>query len=142
MSSDKGPRTKKAGKVSASGRIVMRTGEAVPTVPLGSSLTAAILEVTRKRMGMTAVVTPEGRLAGVFTDGDLRRLLERTTDLRSLTVDDVMTREAATIGPQDLAVEAVRRMEERRINQLPVVDAHAQVVGALHLHDLLLARVI
>jgi arabinose-5-phosphate isomerase len=121
---------------------VMRTGEAVPTVPLGSSLTAAILEVTRKRMGMTTVVTPEGRLAGVFTDGDLRRLLERTTDLRSLTVDDVMTREAATIGPQDLAVEAVRRMEERRINQLPVVDAHAQVVGALHLHDLLLARVI
>jgi arabinose-5-phosphate isomerase len=87
-------------------------------------------------------VTPQGRLAGVFTDGDLRRLLERTTDLRSLSVDDVMTREAATIGPQDLAVEAVRRMEERRINQLPVVDAHAQVVGALHLHDLLLARVI
>jgi arabinose-5-phosphate isomerase len=121
---------------------VMRTGDAVPTVPLGSSLTAAILEVTRKRMGMTTVVTPQGRLAGVFTDGDLRRLLERTTDLRSLSVDDVMTREAATIGPQDLAVEAVRRMEERRINQLPVVDAHAQVVGALHLHDLLLARVI
>jgi arabinose-5-phosphate isomerase len=121
---------------------VMRTGDAVPRVPLGSSLTAAILEVTRKRMGMTTVVTPEGRLAGVFTDGDLRRLLERTTDLRSLTVDDVMTREAATIGPQDLAVEAVRCMEERRINQLPVVDAHGQVVGALHLHDLLLARVI
>jgi arabinose-5-phosphate isomerase len=121
---------------------VMRTGEAVPTVPLGSSLTAAILEVTRKRMGMTAVVSSEGRLAGVFTDGDLRRLLERTTDLRSLTVDEVMTREAATIGPQDLAVEAVRRMEERRINQLPVIDARAQVVGALHIHDLLLARVV
>ena len=121
---------------------VMRTGDAVPTVAQGSSLTAAILEVTRKRMGMTTVVTPNGMLVGVFTDGDLRRLLERTTDLRSLTVDDVMTRTAATIGPQDLAVEAVRRMEERRINQLPVIDAQSQVVGALHIHDLLLARVV
>lgn len=121
---------------------VMRTGDAVPTVAQGSSLTAAILEVTRKRMGMTTVVAPDGTLSGVFTDGDLRRLLERTTDLRSLTVDDVMSRQAATIGPQDLAVEAVRRMEERRINQLPVIDERSRVVGALHIHDLLLARVV
>jgi arabinose-5-phosphate isomerase len=121
---------------------VMRTGDALPIVALGAPLGTAILEVTRKRMGMTAVVGPDGRLAGVFTDGDLRRLLERTTDLGSLRVDDAMTRSPASIEPQALAVEAVRRMEERRITQLPVVDAEGYMVGAIHLHDLLAARVV
>jgi arabinose-5-phosphate isomerase len=91
---------------------------------------------------MTTVVDEAGRLVGVFTDGDLRRLLERTTDLGSLRVDDVMTRSPASILPQSLAVEAVRRMEERRINQLPVVDQDGRMVGALHIHDLLAARVV
>jgi len=121
---------------------VMRVGGALPSVPCGSPLPVAILEVTRKRMGMTAVLRPDGQLAGVFTDGDLRRLLERTTELGTLTVDDVMTRSPATIGPESLAVEAVRRMEERRINQLPVVDSAGRMVGALHIHDLLAARVV
>jgi arabinose-5-phosphate isomerase len=121
---------------------VMRTGDALPSVAAGAPLPAAILEVTRKRMGMTAVLAADGRLAGVFTDGDLRRLLERTTDLGALTVDDVMTRAPATIGPDALAVEAVRRMEERRISQLVVVDAAPRMVGALHIHDLLAARVV
>jgi arabinose-5-phosphate isomerase len=121
---------------------VMRTGDALPTVPSGASLSAAILEVTRKRMGMTAVVAPDGRLAGLFTDGDLRRVLERTTEFGSLTVDEVMTRSPTAIAPGALAVEAVRRMEERRISQLPVVDAQGCMVGALHLHDLLIARVV
>jgi arabinose-5-phosphate isomerase len=121
---------------------VMRTGDALPRVPSGAPLPAAILEVSRKRMGMAAVVGPDGRLAGVFTDGDLRRLLERTTDLGALTVDEVMTREPATIHAESLAVEAVRRMEERRVNQLPVVDADHRMVGALHIHDLLAARVV
>jgi arabinose-5-phosphate isomerase len=121
---------------------VMRVGDALPSVPSGSPLVAAILEVTRKRMGMTAVLRPDGHLAGVFTDGDLRRLLERTTDLGSLTVDDVMTHSPATISPESLAVEAVRRMEERRVSQLPVVDAANRMVGALHIHDLLAARVV
>jgi len=121
---------------------VMRSGDAVPQVAAGSSLTAAILEVTRKRMGMTAVIQADGTLAGVFTDGDLRRLLERTTELGALKVDDVMTRQPTTVGPQDLAVEAVRRMEDRRINQLPVIDSSRRLVGAVHIHDLLLARVI
>jgi arabinose-5-phosphate isomerase len=121
---------------------VMRTGEALPSVAAGSRLPAAILEVTRKRIGMTAVVAPDGRLAGVFTDGDLRRLLERTTDLGALAVDDVMTRTPATISPEALAVEAVRRMEERRVNQLVVVDAGGRMIGALHIHDLLAARVV
>ncbi len=121
---------------------VMRSGDAVPQVAAGCDLTAAILEVTRKRMGMTAVTHPDGTLAGVFTDGDLRRLLERTTNLASLKVDEVMSTQATTVGPQDLAVEAVRRMEERRINQLPVIDGDRRLVGAVHIHDLLLARVI
>ena len=121
---------------------VMRTGDAVPAVPAGATLSEAILEVTRKRMGMTTVLAPDGTLAGVFTDGDLRRLLERTTDLGSLTVDAVMSRTPTTVAAADLAVEAVRRMEERRISQLPVIDDQRRVVGALHLHDLLLARVI
>lgn len=121
---------------------VMRSGDALPVVPAGATLSAAILEVTRKRMGMTMVVVADGRLAGVFTDGDLRRLLERTTELGALRVDDVMSREPATVAPDALAVEAVRRMEERRVNQLPVVDAERRVVGALHIHDLLAARVV
>jgi len=121
---------------------VMRTGDALPTVPSGAPLPAAILEVTRKRMGMTAVIGRDGRLAGVFTDGDLRRLLERTTDVGALAVDDVMSRTPTTIAPEALAVEAVRRMEERRINQLPVLDADRRMVGALHIHDLLAARVV
>lgn len=121
---------------------VMRVGEAIPSVPQGARLSEAILEVTRKRMGMTAVLDVQGCLAGVFTDGDLRRLLERTTDLGALTVDQAMTREPATIGAHDLAVEAVRLMEERRISQLPVIDEARRVVGALHIHDLLLARVV
>jgi arabinose-5-phosphate isomerase len=121
---------------------VMRTGDDLPTVPSGASLPAAILEVTRKRMGMTAVVAPDGRLAGLFTDGDLRRVLERTTEFGGLTVDQVMTRSPTAIAPGALAVEAVRRMEERRISQLPVVDADGRMVGALHIHDLLIARVV
>jgi arabinose-5-phosphate isomerase len=121
---------------------VMRSGDALPVVPAGATLSAAILEVTRKRMGTAMVVAADGRLAGVFTDGDLRRLLERTTELGALRVDDVMSREPATVAPDALAVEAVRRMEERRVNQLPVVDAERRVVGALHIHDLLAARVV
>ena len=121
---------------------VMRSGDAVPQVPAGCSLPAAILEVTRKRMGRTAVIQADGTLAGVFTDGDLRRLLERTTELGALKVDEVMSTQPTTVGPQDLAVEAVRRMEDRRINQLPVIDSSRRLVGAVHIHDLLLARVI
>ena len=121
---------------------VMRTGEALPSVPSGASLSEAILEVTRKRMGMTAVLAPDGRVAGIFTDGDLRRLLERTLDLSALTVDAVMTRQPAILGPDALAVEAVRQMEERRIGQLLVLDAEGRMVGALTLHDLLVARVV
>ena len=120
---------------------VMRTGAALPQVPTGSRLVDAILEITRKRMGMTAVVGPDGRMAGIFTDGDLRRLLEQGREVQGLPVDEVMTRSPRTIGSQALAAEAVRLMEEHRISQLLVVDAD-RLVGALGIHDLLAARVV
>ena len=120
---------------------VMRTGAALPQVPTGSRLVDAILEITRKRMGMTAVVGPDGRMAGIFTDGDLRRLLEQGREVQGLAVDEVMTRSPRTIGSQALAAEAVRLMEEHRISQLLVVDDD-RLVGALGIHDLLAARVV
>jgi arabinose-5-phosphate isomerase len=120
---------------------VMRTGAALPQVPTGSRLVDAILEITRKRMGMTAVVGPDGRMAGIFTDGDLRRLLEQGREVHGLAVDEVMTRSPRTIGSQALAAEAVRLMEEHRISQLLVVDDD-RLVGALGIHDLLAARVV
>jgi arabinose-5-phosphate isomerase len=120
---------------------VMRSGEALPRVPTGSRLVEAILEITRKRMGMTAVIDPSGELAGVFTDGDLRRLLEQGREVQGLRVDEVMTRQPRTIDSQALAAEAVRLMEENRINQLLVVE-DGRLIGALNIHDLLAARVV
>ncbi len=121
---------------------VMRSGDPLPSVPSGARLVDAILEITRKRMGMTAILSADGRLAGIFTDGDLRRLIEQGRDLRGLLIDEVMTRSPATVGAQALAAEAVRIMEERRISQLLVVDAGGRLAGALHIHDLLAAKVV
>ena len=121
---------------------VMRTGQALPTVRSGSTLVAAILEVTRKRMGMVAILDEDGRMQGIFTDGDLRRLLERGGDIRGLTVDSAMTGSPAVIGPHALAAEAVQLMEARRISQLLVVDQRRHLVGALHIHDLLAAKIV
>lgn len=121
---------------------VMRTGAAVPQVPLGATLSEAVLEISRKGMGMTAIVEDGERLVGVFTDGDLRRTLERIGDLRSVAIKDVMTRNPSTVSPDQLAVEAVKLMEDRKINQLPVVDTEHRLVGALNTHDLMRAKVI
>jgi arabinose-5-phosphate isomerase len=93
-------------------------------------------------MGMAIVQGPGGRVAGIFTDGDLRRAVERGTDFRATRVDSVMTREPRAIGPERLAIECVERMESLpRVMQLLVVDADGQLVGALHMHDLFRARV-
>ena len=121
---------------------VMRRGDAVPSVRRDAPLAEAILEVTRKRMGMTAVVSEAGVVEGIFTDGDLRRLLERSGDIRSLSVSEVMTSSPATIAPTALAAEAVRIMEDRRISQLLVVDSDRRLAGALQIHDLLAAKVV
>jgi arabinose-5-phosphate isomerase len=99
--------------------------------------------MSRKRLGMTAVVDDENRLLGVFTDGDLRRALDDAgTDLRGTPVLKAMSRHPKTIGPEKLAVEAAHLMEEHKISALVVVDAEQRVVGALNIHDLLRARVV
>jgi len=121
---------------------VMRTGDAVPSVPAGATLADAILEISRKGLGMTAVVDGDRRLVGVFTDGDLRRTMARNADPRGTRIDSVMTREPCAILPEALAVEAVELMERRKSTQLPVVDAAGRLVGALNIHDLFRAKIL
>jgi arabinose-5-phosphate isomerase len=121
---------------------VMRMGEDLPSVPDTASFSEALIEMSRKRMGMTAVVNASGRVEGVFTDGDLRRLLERVSDIRSVRIAQVMTRAPRTIRPERLAAEAVQMMERHKVNQLLVVDDNERLVGALNMHDLFRAKVI
>ncbi len=122
---------------------VMHSGDAVPRVASDTSLSDALVEMSRKRLGMTAVVDAEGRLLGLYTDGDLRRTLDdRSVDLRTTRIDDVMTRAPKTIASDALAVEAARMMEAHQINALLVLDDQRRVVGALNIHDLLRARVV
>jgi arabinose-5-phosphate isomerase len=123
-------------------RDVMRTGDAIPAVTADVTLSAALLEITRKGMAMTAIVDEHRRAIGIFTDGDLRRLLEKAHDLSKLTIAEVMHANPRTVGPDQLAVDAVQVMEEFRINQLLVADADGTLVGALHIHDLTRAKVI
>jgi arabinose-5-phosphate isomerase len=123
-------------------RDVMRSGDAVPRVAPEVSLNAALLEISQKGMAMTAVVDPQGRPIGVFTDGDLRRLIEQVQDFSKVVIADVMHPGPRSIGPDQLAVEAVEMMEQHRINQLLVTDSEGILVGALHIHDLTRAKVI
>ncbi len=123
-------------------RDVMRSGDAVPQVKPDAPLTEALLEISQKGMGMTAIVDDAGRPVGVFTDGDLRRLFEKTHDFSSLTIRDVMHANPRRIHPEQLAVDAVAVMEEFRINQMLVTDQDDVLVGALHIHDLTRAKVI
>jgi len=121
---------------------VMRTGADVPTVRAGTPLSEGLMEVTRKGLGMTAIVDETLRVLGVFTDGDLRRALDASTDLRTARMDQVMSRHAKTVRPTTLAAEAVHLMETHRITSLIVVDADEKIVGALNVHDLFRAGVV
>ena len=123
-------------------RDVMRSAEAVPSVTGDAPFTAALMEITRKGLGMTAVVDARGVLAGIITDGDLRRLIEKGANLNTLQAQQAMHPQPHTIGPDALAVEAVQLMEQYRINQLLVADAQGKPVGALNMHDLFAAKVI
>ena len=123
-------------------RDVMRSGHAVPRITPDQTLTAALLEISRKGMGMTTVVDASGKCIGIFTDGDLRRLIETGRDLASLTIGDVMHPSPRSINPDQMAVEAARIMEENRINQLTVTEPDGTLIGALHIHDLTNAKVI
>jgi len=121
---------------------VMRKGADLPTVALGAGALEAISEITRGRLGMTAVVDADRRAHGIFTDGDLRRALEKGVDFGAAKVDDVMTRAPRTLSPDALAVEAVQLMEAHKISQLLVVDESGVLLGALNMHDLFRAKVI
>jgi len=124
-------------------RDVMHRGDEVPKVRDTATLSEALVEMSRKRLGMTAVVDGDDRLLGLYTDGDLRRSLDDARiDMRVTTIAEVMTRAPKTIDPEQLAVEAAQLMEAHQINALLVVDAQRRVVGALNIHDLLRARVV
>ena len=124
-------------------RDVMRTGAAVPVVPLGATLSDAVVEMSGKGMGMTAVIDADARVAGIFTDGDLRRCLARVADFTTARVDTLMTLRPRSIGPDELAIDCVELMEAApKVSQLLVVDESERLVGALHLHDLFRAKVV
>jgi arabinose-5-phosphate isomerase len=121
---------------------VMRSGADVPSVSDSATFKQALLEVSRGRMGMTAVVDAEQRVRGIFTDGDLRRSLEKGLNFDQTRVSEVMTAGPRSIRPEALAVEAVQLMERYKVNQLLVVDERGRLVGALNMHDLFRAKVI
>ena len=121
---------------------VMRTGEAVPSVQMGITVLQAVREITKKHIGMTAVVDSERRVTGIFTEGDLRRLIEERGDIRNIKIEEVMTKTPTTIAPEAMAAAAAKLLDEKLINQLLVVDDQRHLVGALHIHDLMTAKVI
>jgi arabinose-5-phosphate isomerase len=123
-------------------RDVMREEPGLPAVPEDATLAQALVEMSRGGMGMAAVLDDERRVLGIFTDGDLRRALERIGDVRAARIADLMTRAPRTIAPDRLAVEAAETMDRLRINQLLVVDVHERLIGALNTHDLMRAKVI
>ena len=120
---------------------VMHSGERIPRVASGTALSAALLEMTRKGLGMTTIVDGRQQLLGIFTDGDLRRTLDGNIDLHSTVIDEVMTRHCKTVTATMLAAEALAMMDNGKISVLVVVDDNQQPVGAVHIHDLLNAGV-
>lgn len=120
---------------------VMHKGDALPCVQRGTSLRDALLEMTQKGLGMTVVLENDGSLAGIFTDGDLRRTLDKGIDVRQALIDEVMTPHGKTARAEMLAAEALKIMEDHKINALVVVDDQDNPVGALNMHDLLRAGV-
>ena len=120
---------------------VMHTGDDLPQVQRGTLLRDALMEMTRKGLGMTAILEADGRLAGIFTDGDLRRTLDRPIDIRQTTIDEVMTVHGKTAKADMLAAQALKIMEDHKIGALIVVDENDRPVGAFNLQDLLRAGV-
>ncbi len=121
---------------------VMHINASIPSVRENATLADAVLEISRKGLGMTAIVDDSKRLLGIYTDGDLRRTLEKKLDFSTTPISAVMSKNPRNIGPDALAVDAVQLMEQYNISQLPVVDASKKLVGALNMHDLLKAKVI
>jgi len=121
---------------------IMHTGETIPAVPEQALLSEALLEITRKNLGMTAVVNDNNQLIGIFTDGDLRRTIDQGLDIHNTPIRDVMTANCKTATANLLAAEALRIMDEYKINALLITDDQKNLVGALNMHDLLRAGVV
>lgn len=121
---------------------IMHSGDEIPRVPATATLSEAIVEMTRKRLGMVAITSETMVVEGVFTDGDLRRTLEREIDPHKTLIGEVMTRNGKTIGSEALAVEAVKLLQQYKIQGLLVVDEDLRLQGVLNFNDLLQARVI
>lgn len=121
---------------------VMRKDDQLPVVASGTLVTDAFKVISAKRMGMTAVVNQNHQAIGIFTDGDLRRVLSQGMDVRTMVIDDVMTKDPRTIDPQRLASEVAHLMDTTRINHLLVVDAQGQLLGAVGVHDLLESKIL
>ncbi|WP_151702967.1 KpsF/GutQ family sugar-phosphate isomerase [Nitrincola alkalilacustris] len=121
---------------------IMHSGDDIPRVTLSTPIREALMEITRKRLGMTAVTDDKGVLQGIFTDGDLRRTLDQEIDLKHTAIVDVMTVGCTTVKAHALAAEALKVMQERKINALLVTDEQGVPIGALNMHDMLKAGVI
>ena len=121
---------------------IMRSGDAVPRVPENTTLNDALLEITKKGMGLTAIIDAASRPIGIFTDGDLRRTFAKNIDANSAKISDVMHANPNTISANQLAVEALELMETKKINGLLVTDETGKLVGAFNMHDLLKAKVV
>lgn len=123
-------------------RDVMHQGDEIPRVTMETSLIKAIEEISHKHLGMTAVVSADNAVLGIITEGDLRRLIASVGDIRNLTVGEVMTPTPKKIGPDELAVSAVKKLADFQCNQLLVTDEEQHLIGALNIHDLMKAKVI
>jgi len=121
---------------------LIHTGDRIPRVPAGTLICDALLEITQKGLGATAIVDNDNQVQGIFTDGDLRRALDHNVDLHTTAIDDVMTRDCTLISPGLLAAEALQIMENGKFSALLVVDNDKRLVGALNMHDLLRAGVV
>jgi len=121
---------------------IMLIGDRIPQVTLTTPLTEAILEITQKGLGFTTVVDHESKLLGIYTDGDLRRTLDKKLDLQATPITEVMTQHCKTIRPKTLVVEALGIMEKNKITSLVITDEENRVIGAVHLHDVLSAGVV
>lgn len=121
---------------------VMRTSDDIPKVTVGVTVLDAVREITRKHIGMTSVIDVDNRVVGIFTEGDLRRLIERVGDIREIKIEDVMTKSPKVISQNALATEAAHILNEALCNQLLVTDSQGCLIGALHIQDLMTAKVL
>ena len=123
-------------------RDIMHTGHEIPRVAHDASLKSALLEITSKGLGMCVITSEESLVLGVFTDGDLRRTLDRNLDIQTTQIDQVMTRSCQLGSADQLAAECLEMMQRLRINALPITDTDKKLIGVINMHDLLAAGVV